>query len=420
MADGLRRIAVTCIGIFVVCSGEAVSKDSGADPMDDDMEMEDLITCAGLKLSLAASELVYFDGVRAGEEQLQAIQSDEPGRSYEAYYAEIESASYEFIAEFFVGAAANLMLRQEFLRIGKSVLRNLEVSQQDVRQIGKEMSKMARQLEGTPGLDKMTRKQIEGEWQWRLAQASERFSQAKNAGVVLDAAYTFWGATNKVRSVPVDLANHLIKIREPWAGLWRHVGVSRGSEEIQGRSARRQAENIRAREELRREAESLHCFDVDQYPPNAKGEVVEVNSQERNNDSGFTVSAGKQILIRALPGEEVTWTVEGGRKITADAAGTPTEQYMRDHQGDFGALGKMLARRLPTANPGALLAWIQLESGYNTEFMVVGLGGCFTMPEEGRLYLGFNDRWVRNNSGSIWINIVAEPSVEQCNQFEQR
>lgn len=127
------------------------------------------------------------------------------------------------------------------------------------------------------------------------------------------------------------------------------------------------------------------------------------NSGQRGQERNFNVPAN-------LPWTETGIDVEPGMRldITAEGAVTVSSQYR-----NVGPDGEMRAQvgssRYPVQNAGvgALLVKIRYRDGRDSDILVVGRGTTANVEagEFGRLMLGINDDFFRDNSGSFSVRV---------------
>jgi hypothetical protein len=114
---------------------------------------------------------------------------------------------------------------------------------------------------------------------------------------------------------------------------------------------------------------------------------VRVNSAHRWTDSGITVRAG----------DVLTFNVTGNIQLSDDA---------KDMAGVAGSVNNRRAPDAPVLNQlaGGLIANID---NYGPIF--IGGRRTFTVPVNGRLYLGVNDDHVADNRGEFIVNLTVAP-----------
>ena len=107
-------------------------------------------------------------------------------------------------------------------------------------------------------------------------------------------------------------------------------------------------------------------------------------------DTGIEVTPGMQFTITA----EGTIDIGGGYR----SVGPDGEPNARTSNGRY---------PVPDAGVGALLTKIRYRNGGDSNILVVGRqgGGTVDQGEYGRLLLGINDDYVRDNSGSFTVRV---------------
>ena len=118
--------------------------------------------------------------------------------------------------------------------------------------------------------------------------------------------------------------------------------------------------------------------------------TVVVPATSRGTDTGIDVNAGEPITITA------TGTIVAGRRIgeVGPEGGRTT---------GFGSI--VGTRPVPTAGPGALIAYIRMSNGQLSQAYLVGSQLSSTVPVDGRLILAINDDDYSDNSGSFSVRI---------------
>lgn len=111
---------------------------------------------------------------------------------------------------------------------------------------------------------------------------------------------------------------------------------------------------------------------------------VEVRGRERWSDTGIDVRAGQQIYFASSG--EIRW---GTKHRKHGAAGEPRSPVDS-------------TRPIPDRPAAALLA--RIGDGQDIIFIGDELGP-FRVRESGRLYLGINDGWLEDNSGSLRVKV---------------
>jgi len=118
--------------------------------------------------------------------------------------------------------------------------------------------------------------------------------------------------------------------------------------------------------------------------------TVVVPATSRGTDTGIDVNAGEPITITA------TGTIVAGRRIgeVGPEGGRTT---------GFGSI--VGTRPVPTAGPGALIAYIRMSNGQLSQAYLIGSQLSTTVPTDGRLILAINDDDYSDNSGSFSVKI---------------
>lgn len=121
--------------------------------------------------------------------------------------------------------------------------------------------------------------------------------------------------------------------------------------------------------------------------------TVEVPGNSRGTDTGVDLRSGDSVTITA------TGSVTAGRR-----AGIVSPDGGRV---GFGGI----AGTYPVAGTGvgALIGYIRLTNGQNTQPFVVGSQQTLTAPADGRLFLLINDDNYTDNSGSFSVRIISTP-----------
>ncbi len=118
--------------------------------------------------------------------------------------------------------------------------------------------------------------------------------------------------------------------------------------------------------------------------------TVVVPATSRGTDTGIDVNAGEPITLTA------TGTIVAGRRIgeVGPEGGRTT---------GFGSI--VGTRPVPTAGPGALIAYIRMSNGQLSQAYLIGSQLSTTVPVDGRLILAINDDDYSDNSGSFSVRI---------------
>jgi hypothetical protein len=118
--------------------------------------------------------------------------------------------------------------------------------------------------------------------------------------------------------------------------------------------------------------------------------TIEVPGTSRGTDTGIDVRVGDAITFSA------TGTVVAGRRIgeVGPEGGRNT---------GFGSV--VSSRPVPTAGPGALIAYVRMSNGQLSQPYLIGSQLSTTVPVDGRLILAINDDDYSDNSGSFSVRI---------------
>ena len=118
--------------------------------------------------------------------------------------------------------------------------------------------------------------------------------------------------------------------------------------------------------------------------------TVVVPATSRGTDTGIDVNAGEPITITA------TGTIVAGRR-TGEVG---------PEGGRSSGIGSIIGTRpVPTAGPGALIAYIRMSNGQLSQAYLIGSQLSSTVPVDGRLILAINDDDYSDNSGSFSVKI---------------
>ena len=122
----------------------------------------------------------------------------------------------------------------------------------------------------------------------------------------------------------------------------------------------------------------------------AQDVTIQVPGTSRGTDTGIDVRVGDPITISA------TGTVVAGRRIgeVGPEGGRNT---------GFGSV--VSSRPVPTAGPGALIAYIRMSNGQLSQPYLIGGQLSTSVPVDGRLILAINDDDYSDNSGSFSVRI---------------
>ena len=125
--------------------------------------------------------------------------------------------------------------------------------------------------------------------------------------------------------------------------------------------------------------------------PRAPEDVtINVPGNSRGVDAGIDVRAGDQITFTA------TGTIIAGQR-----AGQTGPDGARSS--GFGSV--VNSRPVPTAGVGALIGFIRTSTGQSSQPFLIGSQQTYSVPADGRLYLGINDDNFNDNSGSFSVRI---------------
>ena len=134
----------------------------------------------------------------------------------------------------------------------------------------------------------------------------------------------------------------------------------------------------------------------DRFPGSGRGlgrgeRDVEVPGNSRGIDAGIDVRAGDQITFTA------TGTIVAGQR-----AGTVGPEGGRST--GFGSI--IGTRPVPSAGVGALIGYLRMLDGQNSQPFFIGSSLTWTAPADGRLYLLVNDDNYNDNSGAFSVHIT--------------
>jgi len=118
---------------------------------------------------------------------------------------------------------------------------------------------------------------------------------------------------------------------------------------------------------------------------------VDVPGNSRGIDAGIDVRSGDQITFTA------TGTIVAGQR-----AGTVGPEGGRST--GFGSI--IGTRPVPSAGVGALIGYIRMPDGQNSQPFFIGSSLTWTAPADGRLYLLVNDDNYNDNSGAFSVHIT--------------
>ncbi len=118
--------------------------------------------------------------------------------------------------------------------------------------------------------------------------------------------------------------------------------------------------------------------------------TVVVPATSRGTDTGIDLNAGDPITITA------TGRIVAGRRIGE----------VGPEGGRNSGIGSIIGTRpVPTAGPGALIAYIRMSNGQLSQAYLIGSQLSTTVPVDGRLILAINDDDYSDNSGSFSVKI---------------
>lgn len=118
---------------------------------------------------------------------------------------------------------------------------------------------------------------------------------------------------------------------------------------------------------------------------------VSVPGNSRGVDAGIDVRAGDQITFTA-----------SGTIVAGQRAGTVGPEGGRST--GFGSI--IGTRPVPNAGVGALIGYLRMLDGQNSQPFFIGSSLTWTAPADGRLYLLVNDDNYNDNSGAFSVHIV--------------
>jgi hypothetical protein len=118
---------------------------------------------------------------------------------------------------------------------------------------------------------------------------------------------------------------------------------------------------------------------------------VNVPGNSRGVDAGIDVRAGDQITFTA-----------SGTIVAGQRAGTVGPEGGRSS--GFGSI--IGTRPVPSAGVGALIGYIRMLDGQNSQPFFIGSSLTWTAPADGRLYLLVNDDNYSDNSGAFTVHIT--------------
>jgi hypothetical protein len=118
---------------------------------------------------------------------------------------------------------------------------------------------------------------------------------------------------------------------------------------------------------------------------------LSVPGNSRGVDAGIDVRAGDQITFTA-----------SGTIVAGQRAGTVGPEGGRST--GFGSI--IGTRPVPSAGVGALIGYIRMLDGQNSQPFFIGNSLTWTAPADGRLYLLINDDNYNDNSGAFSVHIT--------------
>jgi len=162
---------------------------------------------------------------------------------------------------------------------------------------------------------------------------------------------------------------------------------ARGSFTVQIKHERNTGETDRRPGRIRSRNRGLN----DDFGRNRNQDVtINVPGTSRGTDTGIDVRAGESITFSA------TGAVIAGRRIgEVGPEGARTS-------GLGGIIG---TRPVPTAGPGALIAYIRMPNGQLSQAYLIGSQLTTSVPTDGRLILAINDDDYSDNGGSFTVRI---------------
>jgi hypothetical protein len=118
---------------------------------------------------------------------------------------------------------------------------------------------------------------------------------------------------------------------------------------------------------------------------------IDVPGNSRGIDAGIDVRAGDQITFTA-----------SGTIVAGQRAGTVGPEGGRST--GFGSI--IGTRPVPSAGVGALIGYLRMLDGQNSQPFFIGSSLTWTAPADGRLYLLVNDDNYNDNSGAFTVHIT--------------
>ena len=165
---------------------------------------------------------------------------------------------------------------------------------------------------------------------------------------------------------------------------------ARGAFEVQ--IQRERGVNFREADDLDRSGgiRSRNRFPGSGRGPGRGERDIDVPGNSRGVDAGIDVRAGDQITFTA------TGTIVAGQR-----AGTVGPEGGRST--GFGSI--IGTRPVPSAGVGALIGYLRMLDGQNSQPFFIGSSLTWTAPADGRLYLLVNDDNYNDNSGAFSVHI---------------
>ncbi|MFY9619420.1 MAG: hypothetical protein WAM70_13905 [Pyrinomonadaceae bacterium] len=166
---------------------------------------------------------------------------------------------------------------------------------------------------------------------------------------------------------------------------------ARGAFEVQ--IQRERGVNFREADDLDRSGgiRSRNRFPGSGRGPGRSERDIEVPGNSRGVDAGIDVRSGDQITFTA------TGTIVAGQR-----AGTVGPEGGRST--GFGSI--IGTRPVPSAGVGALIGYLRMIDGQNSQPFFIGSSLTWTAPADGRLYLLVNDDNYNDNSGAFSVHIT--------------
>ncbi len=139
--------------------------------------------------------------------------------------------------------------------------------------------------------------------------------------------------------------------------------------------------------------------------PNARTRTrqTDVPQKRTPQDYSFDVagtSRGVDTALDVRVGDQIVFTATG-KIIAGRRLGEVGPEGGRSS--GFGAI--VGTRPLPSAGPGALIGYIRLANGQNTQAFLIGSQSTLSAPADGRLYLAINDDDYSDNGGAFKVTV---------------